>query len=388
MKTEHQKLMRALLSDLRGRQDEMLGLLERFVTAESPSGEKQAIDRFGEIVSDEWRKRGAKVERLAQRESGNHVFVELPSENATGTRGRVLLLGHLDTVYDIGTLSTMPFRVAGGRAYGPGIFDMKGGLVLALAAFDALRRAGVAPHKKIACLWNSDEEIGSFSSREAIEREARRSDAVLVLEPAAEPKGALKIARKGVGEIQLKIMGRAAHSGLRPQDGINAVHELALQIARISKWNDPRRGIGVQANVAKGGSRVNVIAPEATCEIDLRAERVADMRELEKQFRKLRPFLTGARLKVQGGFNRWPMEQRISAELFQRAKKLAAEIGWKIEGTTVGGGSDGNLTASLGVQTLDGLGVAGSGAHSAGESIVLRELPRRAALLAGLMATL
>jgi len=177
--------MRALLSDLRGRLEEMLGLLERFVTAESPSGDKQAIDKFGEIVSDEWRKRGARVERLAQRESGDHVFVELPLENATGTRGRVLLLGHLDTVYDIGTLSTMPFRVASGRAYGPGIFDMKGGLVLALAAFDAMRRVGAAPRKAIACLWNSDEEIGSFSSREAIEREARRSDAVLVLEPAA-----------------------------------------------------------------------------------------------------------------------------------------------------------------------------------------------------------
>jgi glutamate carboxypeptidase len=260
--------------------------------------------------------------------------------------------------------------------------------VLALLAFDALRRAGTAPQRAIACLWNSDEEIGSFTSRGAIEREARRSEAVLVLEPAAEPNGAVKIARKGVGEIQLKITGRAAHSGLRPQDGINAVHELALQIAHISKWNNPRRGIGVQANVAKGGSRVNVIASEAVCDIDLRAERVADMRELENKFRKLRPILPGARLKLQGGFNRWPMEQRISAELFQRAKKLAAEIGWKLEGATVGGGSDGNLTASLGIPTLDGLGVAGSGAHSPDEFIVLRELPRRAALLAGLMATL
>ena len=377
--------MPALLKDLRGRTDEMLGLLEQFVIAESPSGDKRAIDGFADRVAHEWRKRGAAVDRLAS-ESGDQLLVRaLKGERKNG---QILLLGHLDTVYSPGAIESMPFRIASGRAYGPGVFDMKAGLVLALAAIDALNRAAIAPKKKIVCLWNSDEETGSFSSREEIEKEARASDAVLVLEPAAEPNGAIKTGRKGVGEIHLRITGRAAHSGLRPQDGINALHELALQIARISKWNDPHRGIGVQPNVAAGGTRVNVIAPEASCEIDLRAERIADMRAIERKFRGLRPFLRGARVQVRGGFNRPPMERRMSAALFAQAKELASQVGWKLQEATVGGGSDGNLTASLGIPTLDGLGAVGADAHSPDESIVIRELPRRAALIAALLATL
>lgn len=364
----------------------MLALLERFVRAESPSGDKPAIDALANVLTEEWQKRGADVSRVPS-QSGDHLLVRIRSENPTA-EGQVMLLGHLDTVYAAGTIESMPFRVSGGRAYGPGVFDMKCGLVLALAAADALRRVGVAPRKRATCVWNSDEETGSVTSRELIEKECRASEAVLVLEPAAEPNGAIKTARKGVGEIELKITGRAAHSGLRPQDGINAVQELALQIARISKWNDSRRGIGVQANVASGGTRVNVIAPEACCQIDLRAERVVDMRALESKFRKLRPVLRGARIQVKGGFNRPPMERRMSAALFAKAKSLAAEVGWKLQEATVGGGSDGNLTASLGIPTLDGLGAVGAGAHSPDESIVLKELPRRAALLAGLLATL
>src|SRR5580704_12399973 len=258
-----------LLRDLRSREAEMLRLLGRFVRAESPSLDKAAVDAFGRMVAAEWRSRGAQVALLREKQRGDHLLVRV--RGAPGRAdGRILLLGHLDTVYDKGTLAKMPFRISGGRAWGPATFDMKGGLVLALAAVDALARAGMHRRKEIACLWTSDEEIGSDSSRRIIEREARRSDAVLVLEPAGEPHGALKTSRKGVGEIELRVIGRAAHSGLKPEEGINAVHEMALQIARIAKFDQPRRGVGVHVNIAGGGTRTNVIAAEAYALADVR----------------------------------------------------------------------------------------------------------------------
>jgi glutamate carboxypeptidase len=294
----------------------------------------------------------------------------------------------LDTVYDTGALLKMPFRVASGRAWGPGAFDMKGGLVLALAAVDALVRAGVSLQKEIACLWTSDEEIGSESSQRYIEREARRSEAVLVLEPAGEPNGALKTVRKGVGEIELRVTGSAAHSGLNPEMGVNALHELALQIARIAKFNQPKRGIGVHVNIASGGTRTNVIAAEAHALVDVRVTRSADIRPLEQKFRSLKSILPGAKLEISGGVDRPPMERKMSVALYQQAQHLAAELGITLEETASGGGSDGNLTAAIGVPTLDGLGVIGHSAHSLRENIVIRELAPRAALIASLLAAL
>ncbi len=379
--------LRSLLPIAKSREGEMLRLLGRFVRAESPSYDKNAVDIFGRMVAVEWRKRGARVQILKQAERGNHVQATLWHGRGRPL-GRILLLGHLDTVYDKGALAMMPFRIAGGRAWGPATFDMKGGLVLALAAVDALSRAGIQPRKEIACLWTSDEEIGSFASRRAIEQEARRSDAVLVLEPAGEPRGALKTSRKGVGEIELRVVGRAAHSGLKPENGINAVHEMALQIAKIAKWNQPRRGIGVHVNVANGGTRPNVIAAEARALIDIRVSRASDMRRLEKRFRKLRPILPGARLEILGGFSRPPMERRMTAALYHLAKELAAPMGVPISEVSAGGGSDGNITAALGVPTLDGLGAVGENAHSTRENILIRALAPRAALLAALLATL
>jgi glutamate carboxypeptidase len=265
---------------------------------------------------------------------------------------------------------------------------MKGGLVLALAAMDALARAGMHPQKEIACLWTSDEEIGSESSRRIIEREARRSDAVLVLEPAGEPGGALKTSRKGVGEIELRITGRAAHSGLKPEEGINAVHEMALQIARVAKFDQPRRGVGIHANVASGGTRTNVIAAEARALVDVRVARATDIHRVEQQFRALKPILRGARMEISGGVSRPPMERKMSAALFQHALVLAEKMGMKIEETASGGGSDGNWTAAIGVPTLDGLGAVGANAHSLRENIVIRALTPRAALIAALLSTL
>jgi glutamate carboxypeptidase len=403
-------LMSRLIDWLRPRETAMTRLLGKFVRAESPSFDKAAVDRFGSIVAAEWKRRGASVTLLRQRQRGDHIRVEWPPRR-NRARGQILVLGHLDTVFgrspsgahtrrssgglqveptpdSSGSIAQMPFRVSRGRAWGPGTFDMKGGLVIALFAVDALAAAGILPEKRIVFLWTSDEEIGSETSRAVIEREARRSDAVLVLEPAMGPEGRVKTGRKGVGEIELIATGRAAHAGLNPEDGVNAIEEIALQIARIAKWNEPRRGITVNAGVIEGGTRTNVIPDRARALIDVRASRPADMRALVRKFRALRPILKGAKLEVRGGFNRPPMERKTSVALYQKARALSEEMGISLGEAFVGGGSDGNFTAALGVPTLDGLGAIGEGAHSPRENVVVRALPERAALVAGLLAKL
>jgi glutamate carboxypeptidase len=379
--------MRSLLDWLRPRERAMTKLLGQFVRAESPSFDKSAVDRLGRAVAAEWKKRGATVTLLRERERGDHVKVEFGPRRSR-RNSQILVLGHLDTVYDAGTIVRMPFRVSRGRAWGPGAFDMKAGLVIALYAVDALASSERLPEKRIVFLWTSDEEIGSDSSRAAIEREAKRSDAVLVLEPAAGPDGRVKTGRKGVGEIELITTGRAAHAGLNPEDGVNAIEEIALQISRISRWSQPRHGISVNAGVVEGGTRTNVIADRARALVDVRAARVQDMRALEREFRALRPILPGAHVEIRGGFNRPPMERKMSAALYAKARGLAEEMGVTLGEAFVGGGSDGNFTAAIRVPTLDGLGAVGENAHSPQENIVIGSLPERAALLAGLLATL
>jgi glutamate carboxypeptidase len=374
-----------LLRLLTPRLAQMLSVLRPFVLAESPSLEKTPADRCCAIVAAEWRKRGTRVERLPQKHRGDHLRITWHPQDSRAT-GQLLVLGHYDTVYASGTLAKMPFRVSAGKAYGPGAFDMKAGIVQALFALEALQQSKASLRKRIVFLWTSDEEIGSDSSRKLIEAEARRSDAVFVLEPSLGPRGLLKTARKGVGEAEIIVHGRASHAGLAAQEGVNAVHELAKQIARIQEWNDLRRGISVNADIIEGGTRVNVIAERARAVIDLRALRVADMRQLEKRLQALRPITRGARLEIRGGFNRAPMERKVSAALFSRAKSLAAQMGLSVGECVAGGGSDGNLTAALGVPTLDGLGAVGDGAHSAHEHVIVKTMPQRAALLAALLA--
>jgi glutamate carboxypeptidase len=385
---ENRTMMRSLRRELHGREQKLVRLLGKFVRCESPSHQKAAVDRLGAIVANEWRRRGAKVRILRQTKRGNHVRVELWLGDGR-PKGQILIIGHLDTVYPQGTLAAMPFRVRGGRAFGPGTFDMKAGLVLALAAVDALRAAGVRPRKKLVFLWNSDEEIGSHTSRHAIEREARRSDAVLVLEPAAGARGNLKTARKGLGTAELIITGRGAHAGLDPGAGVNAVHELALQISRLELMNNPRRGIALQATVIEGGTVSNVVPHHARAEVDIRYTHVTDAPKINRKLRGLRAILPGARLEVRGGINRPPLERTAAVvALFHHAQSLMREMGLPLGEAWVGGGSDGNFTAALGVPTLDGLGAIGNGAHSSVEHVIIRSLPERAALLAGLLATL
>jgi glutamate carboxypeptidase len=372
---------------LKLRERAMARLLGRLVRAESPSFDKAAVDRLGRIVATEWKHRGARVTFVRQPERGDHVRVECCPLGGLAS-GQILVLGHLDTVYEAGTIRRMPFRVSRGRAWGPGAFDMKGGLVIALYAMDALAALGRLPEKRLVFLWTSDEEIGSETSRRWIEREARRSDTVLVLEPASGPEGRVKTGRKSVGEFEIAATGRAAHAGLNPEDGINAIQEITGQIAHIARWNQPRRGITVNAGIIEGGTRTNVIPEHARVLVDVRATRAPDMRALERKFRALRPILRGAKLEIRGGFNRPPMERKTGAGLYAKARALAKQMGVTLEDALVGGGSDGNFTAALGVPTLDGLGAVGEGAHSPGENCVIGKLPERAALLAGLLFTI
>src|SRR6266852_970828 len=377
-------LSRKFLRLLKPRLPQMLAALRRFVNAESPSLEKTAADRCCGVIAQEWNTHGARVERIAQKHRGELLRITY-APGKSSSSGQLLVLGHYDTVYSTGTLAKMPFRLEGGKAYGPGTFDMKAGIVQALFALQALLQAEIPLRKRIVFLWTSDEEIGSESSRKFFETEARRSDAVFVLEPCFGPRGLLKTARKGVGEAKLIVHGRASHAGLAPQEGINAIHELARQLARLERWNDLRRGISVNADMIEGGTRVNVIAERARAVVDLRALRHADMRRVEQRLRALRPLTRGARLEIHGGFNRAPMERKVSAALFSRAKSLAAQMGFSIGECVAGGGSDGNLTAALGVPTLDGLGAVGDGAHSAREYALIKTMPERAALLAAML---
>jgi glutamate carboxypeptidase len=377
---------REFLRLLKPRLHNMLELLRLFVAAESPSLDKAAADRCCGLIAAEWSKRNVRVERIAQKHRGDQLRITYWPQKSS-PEGQLLVLGHYDTVYSTGTLRKMPFRVSAGKAYGPGTFDMKAGIVQALFALQALQLTKAPLRKRLVFLWTSDEEIGSESSRKLLETEARRSDAVFVLEPSFGPRGLLKTARKGVGQAELVVHGRASHAGLAPEQGINAIHELAHQLTRIAKWNDPRRGVTINAGIVEGGTRTNVIPERARAVLDLRALRVSDMRSLEARLHGLRPLQKGARLEVTGGFDRPPLERKMSAALFARAQSLAKQMPLSLGECIVGGGSDGNFTAALGVPTLDGLGAVGDGAHSSREHVLINTMPARAALLAALLTT-
>jgi glutamate carboxypeptidase len=380
-------LPKELLQILKPRLPEMLRTLKIFVEAESPSFEKFPADHCCGLIADEWSKQNVRVERLPQTHRGDHLRITWWPHKAKPA-GQLFVLGHYDTVYSSGALRKMPFRVKAGKAFGPGTFDMKAGIVQALFALRALQEKNAQLRKRIVFLWTSDEEIGSESSRKLIETEARRSDAVFVLEPSFGPRGLLKTARKAIGEAEITVHGRSSHAGLAPQEGINAIHELALQIERIQKWNDPRRGLTTNVCTIEGGTRVNVIPERARALFDLRAMTFADARQVERWLKELHPVLPGAKLEIRGKFERPPLERKMSSALFSSAKSLAAQMGLALGECTVGGGSDGNFTAAVGTPTLDGLGAVGDGAHSAHEHILVNAMPARAALLASLLVTI
>jgi glutamate carboxypeptidase len=301
----------------------------------------------------------------------------------------ILLLGHYDTVYPLGYFGNMPCKVENGHLLGPGVLDMKSGIALMLHAVAALQAWHGGLPRPVTVFLVSDEEIGSRSSRKITEALAGESAGVLVLEPAAGLRGAVKTARKGVGEYTLRVKGVAAHAGLDPGKGHSAILELARQIAVISKLNNLQAGLSVNAGVIAGGTRTNVVAAEASAGIDVRIKRAKQAAGIDRKFRALKPFDKHCKLEVTGGINRLPMERTAGvAALYKKARTIASQVGWKLEEAAVGGGSDGNFTAGMGIPTLDGMGGVGEGAHALHEFIVISELPRRALLLAGMIESL
>jgi glutamate carboxypeptidase len=366
-------------------QGEMLQLLRHMVEIESPSDDKAAVDRMGAFLGQVFERLGGKVTFYPQQEAGNH----LKAEFAGGASGKpVLLLGHFDTVWQMGTLAKMPFRIQDGRAFGPGVYDMKAGITMMIFALRALRAAGVA-QRPVTILLDTDEEVGSTTGRPVVEATAKECEAVLVLEPSQGPKGHLKTSRKGVGDITIRVRGRASHSGVDFEKGRSAIVELARQLLEIVKFTDVDRGITVNPGVIQGGTRSNVIAAEASAEVDLRIARAADASLLEQKFAALKPFDPDCSIELSGGINRPPMERTEgTVRLFGIAREIATAMGMPLEESSTGGGSDGNFTSALGVPTLDGLGAVGEGAHAANESVVVEDLFSRTALLAGLIQTL
>jgi glutamate carboxypeptidase len=375
-----------LLQFCQEHQSEMLDLLKQMVEIESPSDNKAAVDNLGAYLAREFERMGGKVKLYPTKKYGDHLHAEFPGR--AGARP-LLLLGHFDTVWPLGTLAQMPFRIEGGRAFGPGVLDMKAGIVMMMFAVRAVRRLNRDDHRPVVVLLDTDEEVGSVTGRPIVEATAKRCEAVLVLEPAQGVHGHLKTARKGVGGFTIHVRGRAAHAGVDFEKGHSAIVELARQVLEVAKFTDLTRGITVNSGVIRGGTRTNVVAAEAWAEVDIRIARADDARELEQKFAALRPFDPECALEVSGGVNRPPMERTEgTVRLFGIARERAGKLGIALDESATGGGSDGNFTSAMGIPTLDGLGAVGEGAHAAHESILLEELPRRTALLASLLETI
>jgi glutamate carboxypeptidase len=375
---------RDLLQWLRGRTDEMTELLCLLASAESPSLEPKSQHETRETLADELAGLGLEVETLLGAESGDHLLATAPGEREG--EPTQLLLGHLDTVWPVGTLEKMPVRVDDGLVYGPGVFDMKGGLVQLLFALRALAELGIAPACRPVILINSDEEIGSRDSRRHVERLAQDASRVLVLEPAFGHAGKLKTARKGVGRFTLTVRGVASHAGLDPEAGVSAILELSHQVQRLFELNDAERGITVNVGTIDGGLRPNVIAPEAVARIEARVVNAEDAAWVDERIRGLEAIAEGVSLDVEGGFGRPPLERTPrNRALWELARDTAARLGIEIEEALVGGASDGNVASAF-APTLDGLGAVGDGAHAEHEHVVLERMPERAALVALLLA--
>lgn len=390
-----------ILDHLRARQDEMVDLLRRLALAESPSLVPEAQGPVFDLLAEALAPAGYAVRRLPGKSSGGQLYAApRRRRRGGGRRGgdgtqrergarcvprAQLLLGHCDTVWPLGTLVTMPVTLAGGRLSGPGVYDMKAGLVQGVFALRALAELGLEPPLVPALFVSSDEEVGSDESTRKIERLARRAARVLVLEPSLEPGGRLKTERKGIASFTITVHGRAAHAGLDPEKGASAILEMAHQVLRLHALADPARGITVSVGTLQGGIRRNVIPPEARAVVDVRMVRLEDAAAVERAIRGLRPVTPGTRIEVAGGLERAPLERTARNQaLWEQAREVGRRLGLALAEGSAGGASDGNTTSPL-APTLDGLGPVGDGAHAAHEFVWVDRMPERAALLAALV---
>jgi glutamate carboxypeptidase len=379
--------MNSVLEWSRERLPQAIDLIETFVRCESPSDAPAELARFNELLAD------AMSGEAQCKRSGTHLICEFNISRFTKprftNRSQILVLGHADTVWPLGTLRSMPFRQAEGRLWGPGVLDMKAGLVFFIFAMKALRELEIPVAHRIILQVNSDEETGSRTSRALTEKNAKRGQSVLVLEPGTGLEGHAKTARKGIGDYRLTVRGKAAHSGVDFEKGASAVVEIARQIERIASFTDIVKGITVNPGVISGGTRSNVVAAEAHAHIDIRIPKLRDAGALRRKFESLKPFDPRCTLELSGGLNRPPLERtRGVVALFRLARKLAKDLGVDLEESSTGGGSDGNFTGALGIPTLDGLGAVGEGAHAPHESILVDRIADRIALLANLIAAM
>ena len=357
----------------------MIAFLRKLVESESPSHDKPSVDRLGALLAEECRRAGAQVEVLANTITGNHLVARWGS----GTGG-ILLMHHMDTVFPLGTLKNMPFLEKGDKIHGPGVLDMKGGIVISLTAIQALQAAGELT-RPLTVLITSDEEIGSETSRELIEHLARQAALVLVMESGLLD-GSLKTWRKGVGDFLIKVKGRAAHAGGAHAEGRNAIEELAHQVLAIQKMSDYASGTTLNVGVIRGGTVSNVVPEEAEAEVDFRVLTPAEAERITRAMRALKAITPDTVLEISGGLNRPPMpSDPLMKATFEKASHIAATIGQQIKAGGSGGGSDGNFVAPLGIALLDGMGCYGEGLHSDREYIFTRSLPERAALTAVLL---
>jgi glutamate carboxypeptidase len=364
----------------------LVDLIGEFVECESPSDSPEAVNRFVDLLVDRTRDI-ADASVIEAAGFGRHLRLEFRTQNRHPPSGQILALGHSDTVWTLGTLREMPFRQADGRLWGPGVFDMKAGIAFFLYAVRMLIELQLPVARRIVLLLVSDEEVGSPSSRPITEKEAAQSDCVLVLEPGTGSQGKLKTARKGIGHYVITVAGRASHAGVDFENGASAIVELARQIPIIAALTDLGRGLTVNPGVVRGGTRSNVVSSHAQVEVDVRVKTLQDWAAVDARLRALKPFDTRCELTVEGSLNRPPMVRSPAiGSLFDQAQQIARDLGFALDDSETGGGSDGNFTAALGIPTLDGLGAVGEGAHARNESIFLAPVVDRVSLLAALLA--
>jgi glutamate carboxypeptidase len=376
----------SLRSHFVSRQAGLISFVRALVEIESPSGDEVGSNAVVSLLAAAARDLTAidSVELVSSEGFGVHLRLKAFS----GAGDPIVVIGHTDTVHPRGSLAQRPWRIEGNRAFGPGVFDMKANCAMALEAIRACAYLNSKPQRPVIVLLTCDEERGSFTGRSLVEAESKRAKAVLVIEPPA-PGGRVKTGRKGTGIFNIATYGRAAHAGLEPEKGASAILEIAKQIQKLHELNDPSRGITVNVGVIHGGTGSNVVAAEARAEIDIRFTNSDDASQLEQTIRSLRPYDERVRLVVSGDINRPPLERTDKVvALYEHARAIAADLGFELGEAQVGGASDGNFAAAVGAPVLDGLGVAGDGAHAIHEHILIDDLPGRGALLAGLLATL
>lgn len=373
-----------ILEYLQGRQADMVDLLRKLAEAESPSDVPASQHEIREIIAHQLEQRGYVAERIAGHQSGGMLHA-WPAHSPLPAPAQ-LILGHYDTVWPLGTLTSMPFERQGETVRGPGVYDMKGGVAQALLALDALQHFGIDTPLATHVFLNSDEEIGSRESRSHIERLAGLVDRVFVLEPSLGPAGQLKTARKGIGRFTISVTGEAAHAGLDPEAGASAILELSHVIQELFALNDFEKGVTVNVGTIDGGLRPNVVAPRSEAVVDVRVPSRQDAERIEATIRGIQPVTPGTRIEVEGLFGRPAMEHTpANRQLWNLACRLGSELGLSLQEGTAGGGSDGNFT-SLYTATLDGMGAVGDGAHARHEHLLLTPTIERAALLALLLA--